>query len=179
MIGHPPVTPRARGLSRRVADLVRGMIAALANPAMLVSWPVVRLLARQRRRARLRPVALAQAEHAAGRPAPIACAATDTERAATGARPAPPAAAPAGGRPTRIATDREPRFSTVRVDPDFGPRTYASTFAALQVPPSAKLLDLVSARLLSADVSRGSRRRGPRPRAPCRGSGSCCRSSAG
>ena len=154
MIAHPrdPAMPRERGLSRRVTDFVRGVIAAVLNPAMVVSWPVVRLLARQRRTAGLRLVACAPAEHVAGRSAPRASATHDTARAAAGAGPAPRAATPAGNRPTRIATDHEPRFSTVRVDPDFGPRSYASTFAALQEPPFAKLLDLVPARLLSADV---------------------------
>jgi hypothetical protein len=46
----------------------------------------------------------------------------------------------------------EPRFSIVQVGPDFSPRDYANTFAALQLPPSGKVLDLVPARLLCADI---------------------------
>jgi tetratricopeptide (TPR) repeat protein len=135
MIGHPRdrATPRARGRSRRVADVVRGLIAGLLTPAMGVSWPLVRLLVRLRRPARLALVAGAPAEHADG---------------------GGPARRPTSldGRPLAIVTDRAPRFSTVRVDSDFGPRAYASTFAALQVPGAGKLLDLLPARLLSADV---------------------------
>jgi len=51
-----------------------------------------------------------------------------------------------------MAMMRRELFSTVRVEPAFGPRTYAVTFAALQRTPTAKLLDLVPARRLCADV---------------------------
>jgi Flp pilus assembly protein TadD len=47
---------------------------------------------------------------------------------------------------------REPRFTTVRVEPDFGPRDHASTFAALQRMSPGQLLDLVPVRLLRADL---------------------------
>jgi tetratricopeptide (TPR) repeat protein len=59
---------------------------------------------------------------------------------------------PCGSAPPRGA-HRAPPFSIVRVVPGFCPRDYAATFAALQEPAmGGKLLDLVSARLLSADV---------------------------
>jgi tetratricopeptide (TPR) repeat protein len=45
-----------------------------------------------------------------------------------------------------------PTFSTIRVVPAFGPRDYAAIFAALQEPTGSKLLDLVPARLLCADL---------------------------
>lgn len=47
---------------------------------------------------------------------------------------------------------RRPPLSTVRVSPDFSPADYADTFAALQLPTSGKVLDLVPARLLCADI---------------------------
>jgi tetratricopeptide (TPR) repeat protein len=75
----------------------------------------------------------------------------ERHRAGSGQRRAGAARGDSVRRPADLHRHR-PRFSTVRVDRDFGPRSYASTFAALQVPPSAKLLDLVPARLLSADV---------------------------
>jgi tetratricopeptide (TPR) repeat protein len=64
------------------------------------------------------------------------------------------AAPPVGSAHTRasIATRHAAPFSVVRVDPEFGPGTYATTFAELQRMPSAKLLDLTPARRLSADV---------------------------
>lgn len=51
-----------------------------------------------------------------------------------------------------IARPRAPRFSTVRVTSDFSPREYTDTFRALQIPPAGKVLDLVPAHLLCADV---------------------------
>lgn len=45
-----------------------------------------------------------------------------------------------------------PRYSTVRVGPEFGPRDYRANFAALQATGGSKLLDLVPARLLCADL---------------------------
>ncbi len=50
-------------------------------------------------------------------------------------------------RPSRSAP-----FTTVRVAPEFSPRDYPATFAALQAPTGSKLLDLVPARLLCADL---------------------------
>lgn len=47
---------------------------------------------------------------------------------------------------------REPWFSTVQVAPDFSRQDYADTFAALQRPTCSKVLDLVPARLLCADI---------------------------
>jgi tetratricopeptide (TPR) repeat protein len=50
------------------------------------------------------------------------------------------------------ATKRDERFWIIRAEPEFRPRDYASTFAALQLPWSAKLFDLTPARLISADL---------------------------
>jgi len=81
-------------------------------------------------------------------------AASDSAHRSTGAGPALRVVPPLGGTHTHadIATQREELFSTVRVAPEFSPRAYARTFAALQLSPSAKVLDLTPARLLSADV---------------------------
>ena len=59
---------------------------------------------------------------------------------------------PVRGRAEGQGVHASPRFLTVGVRPEFGPRDYASTFAALQVPPLSKLLDLVPVRLLCSDV---------------------------
>jgi len=59
--------------------------------------------------------------------------------------------APTGYHGARSA-QHGPSFSTVRVAPEFSPRDYADTFAALQSPTSSKVLDLVPARLLCADI---------------------------
>jgi len=63
--------------------------------------------------------------------------------------PTPPAArSRARVRDTRGA----PKFSTVRVVQEFSHRDYKATFAALQEPSTGRLLDLVPARLLCADI---------------------------
>ena len=51
-----------------------------------------------------------------------------------------------------IAAPRDPRFSVVSVHPDFSPGDYPEAFATLQLPSPGKVLDLVPARLLCADV---------------------------
>jgi hypothetical protein len=140
-------------LSRRVRDLLRSIVAVMLCPAMVVSRPVVSLLARHRPRARLRLAAGTHAERAAydpGAPNP----AREPGRRSAGASWQPRATAPTGIGNARVsrAASAEPPFSTVRVGPAFSPRAYAQTFAALQVPPSAKLLDLTAARMLSADL---------------------------
>jgi tetratricopeptide (TPR) repeat protein len=56
------------------------------------------------------------------------------------------------GRVRLRGTPGAPRYSTVRVGPEFSPRDYPAIFAALQAPAGSKLLDLVSARLLCADL---------------------------
>jgi tetratricopeptide (TPR) repeat protein len=53
---------------------------------------------------------------------------------------------------TGVATKRKEVVWIIPVEPDFRPRDYAKTFAALQLPRSAKLLDLTPARLISADL---------------------------
>ncbi len=50
------------------------------------------------------------------------------------------------------SVSRAPRYSTVRVGPEFSPRDYPAIFAALQAPAGSRLFDLVSARLLCADL---------------------------
>ncbi|HEX3761463.1 MAG TPA: hypothetical protein VHW23_22355, partial [Kofleriaceae bacterium] len=62
-----------------------------------------------------------------------------------------PAPAPSAAR-SRARTHGTSMFSTVRVIPAFSPRDYAATFAALQAPSTGRLLDLVPARLLCADL---------------------------
>ncbi len=69
--------------------------------------------------------------------------------ARSGQSPTPPAPR---GRVRRRGTGGAPRFSTVRVGPAFSPRDYRAIFAALQAPAGSKLLDLVPARLLCADL---------------------------
>jgi tetratricopeptide (TPR) repeat protein len=143
-------------LSRRVRDLLRSVVAVLLRPAVVVSRPVVSLWARPRPQAHLRLAAGTHAEHdpGASRDPGIPNQAHEPGRRSAGAGRSPRATTTTGiesGRARRAARD-EPPFSTVRVEPSFGPRAYAQTFAALQVPPSAKLLDLTAARMLSADV---------------------------
>lgn len=72
-------------------------------------------------------------------------------RTGAACEPAPALSAMSGDRRAR-SMQREPSFSTVQVAPDFSPAEYADTFAALQVPTSSKVLDLVPARLLCADI---------------------------
>ena len=103
--------------------------------------------------------ALALLRHVPGRPARIDRVVCDRDRprtligqlspAPSKRPPTPPA--PRGGDLVRGARGA-PRFSTVRVVPEFSPRDYAAIFAALQAPAAGKLLDLVPARLLCADV---------------------------
>jgi len=71
--------------------------------------------------------------------------------ATTRSEPLPTPPAPHGGVRMRGARGA-PRFSTVRVGPEFSPRDYPAIFAALQAPDGSKLLDLVPARLLCADL---------------------------
>jgi tetratricopeptide (TPR) repeat protein len=68
------------------------------------------------------------------------------------ARPCTRIAGPRARSRSPAVVPPEPRFSIVQVGPDFSPRDYANTFTALQLPPSGKVLDLVPARLLCADV---------------------------
>jgi tetratricopeptide (TPR) repeat protein len=141
--------PRIEGpLLRRLL----GTLAALFHPQALLSFPLLRLLARRRDANGRRLAAGSQAEHAAGAiewPAalPAANVVRDPGPMAGVAVPAPRAAPPA-----RRATRRSELYTVVRVDPDFGPRSYARTFAALQDSRSPKLLDLTWARGLDADV---------------------------
>lgn len=60
----------------------------------------------------------------------------------------PPMRGAGSGQGTRAA----PSFSTIGVAPEFSPRDYGATFAALQAPLFSKLLDLVPVRLLCADI---------------------------
>lgn len=115
-------SPPARRLARLLAG-VRDALAALLSPGFALPRQVVDMMARRRARAPQRLAAGSQAGPATG---------------------VPPS--------SNIAARREPSFTTIRVEPTFGPRAYAATFASLQESQSAKLLDLVSARLLSADV---------------------------
>jgi len=73
------------------------------------------------------------------------------------ARSEPPPPPPAPRPPTPPAPRGQgardaSRFSIVRVVPTFSPRDYGAIFAALQEPAGSKLLDLVPARLLCADL---------------------------
>jgi hypothetical protein len=145
-------------LSRRVRDLVRSVVRALLNPAMVVSFPVGNLLARQC--ARLRLVAGTRAEYMPGASrdpgaaTPPVNPASEAERPSAGAGGVLRAAPLVGITYSRagLGTGNEPRFLTVRVTAEFGPQAYAATFVALQLARSARLLDLVPARLLCADV---------------------------
>jgi hypothetical protein len=138
---------RRSGLGRRVAELVRGTLAVLRHAGALLSrsLPLLRLWARQPSPAARRLAVGTNAEHAQGaapvpHPLPRANVARD---AGPMVRQAPAAALP---------PRRSEACAVVRVDRDFGPRSYARTFAALQDTPSSKLLDLTRALMLDADV---------------------------
>jgi len=79
---------------------------------------------------------------------------SDAGRPAVATEPARRVMAPIGAANTRmgLATQREALFTTVRVEPGFSPQAFAATFAALLATPSAKLLDLTPARMISADI---------------------------
>jgi tetratricopeptide (TPR) repeat protein len=123
-------------ISRRLIGIVRDLVTGYARPDIVISF-LVGLVARRHKRGRLRL--------AAG---------TQTEHVPNGAGPTLRVVPPVSGSHRRagIATRRDELFTTVRVAPEFSPRAYAATFAALQIPPSSKLLDLTPARMLSADV---------------------------
>ena len=141
----PPLSRDAVRRPRRFLALVRGVFAALSAPALAIAAPMVRLVARPRTRGFVRLALGSQAEHAPRVPARSAPAAPIS---------APSMTAPSGSAPARARTAvrRDGLFSLVRVAPEFSPRSYARTFAALQSEPSAKLLDLTPARLFSADL---------------------------
>jgi hypothetical protein len=127
---------------RRLRDFVRRALWAFVALPRVVSLPVVQLVAHWRMRKRRRTVAGA---------APASVHAPSAPRAADSSRRSLPVRVVASSR-APIAAKRDPSFSTVRVAPTFSSGDYAATFAALQLPPSAKLLDLVPAPMLCADV---------------------------
>jgi len=152
----PAPKPEA-GLSRRLIAVVRGVVAAVLRPAMAVSFPRVGGSTSKRGHARLGLAAGSQVNYlptAANEPAASSAPGHDTSAPAgppVGPAPCPPTATNAADVPG-AATKRDELFWIVRVEPEFRPRDYAPTFAALQLPWSAKLFDLTPARLLSTDL---------------------------
>jgi tetratricopeptide (TPR) repeat protein len=167
-----PVRNNDGRIPRRLMAMVRRWLATMLNPAMVISSPVIHLVARQRKRAVRRLPAGSQPEQAqdslgsldplhrahrasdGGRPRLSA----GTRRAPHSAAAPPDEASPAyrAGDSRAVGADREARgealFSVVAVEPDFGPHVYAIAFGALQRPLQSKLFDLTRAKDLDADV---------------------------
>ncbi len=140
---HPRDVHRRR---HRLLDIFRGVIGGLLSPALAV---LGRGVGRRRTRRRL-----AAGSHVGDTPMRAAGSASpsDPVASASRARSRTRIAAPRARSRAPIAAQRDPEFSVVRVLPDFSPRDYADTFAALQLSAPGKVLDLVPARLLCADV---------------------------
>ena len=136
----PDLDPHEHRRSRCLGDVLRGVMSAFLAPAMVVSFPLVNLVVRQRRR-------LERQQAAGALIAPVAS-------AASGAVLARRTSGSSGVAdvPVSVTAQRVPLFETVRVDPEFSAEHYALTFAALQRGTSPKLLDLVPARMLCAEV---------------------------
>lgn len=121
------------------------------------AWPIVRLIGRLAMAvASATTIVMRMLSRVAGRRARTDRRAIEAARARVGLLAPGLSERPGVTRARGRAVEREkgavPSFSTIGVAPEFGPRDYAATFAALQAPPFSKLLDLVSARLLCADV---------------------------
>jgi tetratricopeptide (TPR) repeat protein len=131
------VSRRVRRVSRQLLNFVRGACLGLISPMMGDSRRVLGPRVRARTHPRLQLMADSRVNDAS----------SDSPRQS------PSAPKRAGG--ARLRARGAPRyepFSTVRVEPEFSPRDYVATFEALQQPSCGKLLDLVPARLLCADV---------------------------
>ena len=147
-----------RGVSRRLIDAIRGVVAALLHPVTAISFPVVSFVARRRKRAGLRLPAGSQAARvfgaarASGPSSPPWHSTGDAEYPRLD--PALRTVVPIGRAHahTSAPTKHKEVVWIIRVEPVFRPRDYARTFTALQLPMSAKLLDLTPARLICADL---------------------------
>ena len=163
--------PEARR-ARWLMDLIRGLLATLLQPAMGVSFPVIRAVAWQRERARRRARERCRLEAAPrndGRPGATNGRAADVGQVVSSALPETAHESAKDSQPTRAArvqvVSQGPRtavvfvtrgdnnlFSIIKVAPDFGPRAYAAAFLALQVPTGSKLFDLTPATMVSLDL---------------------------
>ena len=146
------------GLSRRLIAVVRGVVAAVLRPARAASVARLGRATGTRREARLELAAGSQVNYlptVANEPAasvPLGHDTSDPASPPVGPASRPPAAVNAANVRPDAAAKRDELFWAIRVEPEFRPRDYASTFAALQLPWSAKLFDLTHARLISADL---------------------------